>query len=185
MTVNVWDLTANTILVKARVWDYLKVLHSNFIEKNPVDQIIYRNSTIEHFGMMGDETAISDVNFIIIDDKKKYEPDEIISLEAYCDKFIYVTAYNENFEKIELLDNFKTSKIIELWFYTNTPYELIQSHLNKYSNYYSGQGYEFGDLIPKKTPISGYFTFFDSPSEIEMASNWSNAITKLFYHASI
>ncbi len=184
MSVTVWDLTPDIYLVKARVWDYIKVLHGKFSSSNPVDQIIYRNSTIDHFGMMGDETAIRDVNFIIIDNKRKYSSTEILSLEAYCDKFIFITAFNSNVEEVALLDNFQTSKMIELWYYSNVDNKLIQDHLKKYSSYYSGQGYQFGEIIPKKEAIKGYFTFFESPSEQDLVSSWSTAITKLFYHAS-
>lgn len=179
----VWDLSIDQTLIKARAWDYLKVLHGKYNGDNPVDGIIYKVSTIDHFGIMGDETAIRDVNYLILDSNRLYTEVELQRMEAYCDKFIMVSSFNENPEKISLSNSVRTSRAIQLWFYCDIEQEKLTSYMEKYSAYYKGQGFEFGEIIPKKKSLPGLYTIYPKPEEKDLDSTWANALTKIFYHA--
>ena len=88
-TVSVWDLSQDKWCVKARVWDYLKILHGKSVgSTNPVDNINYRISSLEHFFLMGDETEMKDTNFLILNEKKEYTSEESESIVAFSDKII-------------------------------------------------------------------------------------------------
>lgn len=179
----VWDLSSDQILIKARAWDYLKIVHGKFEGDNPVDEIIYKVSNVDHFGIMGDETAIRDVNFLILDTAKQYSDIEMKTIEAYCDKFVMVSNFHANPENINLSTTLKTSRPIEIWFYSDIAQEQLIQYMEKFSAYFKGQGFEFGEIIPMHLSVAGFYTFYSKPKQSEFESEWATALTKIFYHA--
>ena len=182
-TVSVWDLSQDKWCVKARVWDYLKILHGKSVgSTNPVDNINYRISSLEHFFLMGDETEMKDTNFLILNEKKEYTSEESESIVAFSDKIILITQFNEDPESIQLITNLKLEARIELWFYglKNTD---MNGYRSKWAHYFKGRGYEIGQNIPKTAPKPGLFTLFDPIKENNKDIEWEDSLTKLFYHA--